>query len=509
LDQLVQLAKDHFELDYCSTPLGKQVVTILGDQSSGKSSLINHLFGCNVRVTGEHAVDSQFTIIESVPESEFIEMLQSFSSASTASAEEEEIRLSMDRKAKELEDRMGPNWLHRPVQRLETDPRKGLVWLELKQLSKVRRYRQFFESHMKSIFLKYDSLVKCIIVNERFVSGSELSKLKRNSNNNDEKMMKKEKQILEDWDMLGYQSNGRPTVCNLIMIDSPGFNDESVLDVEKFRANIDLLEFFYRQSSLVLFMASPTHILSMGNALHMLQLTVLDQNTRNRMFNQVHQQMASTINSSSNTNKSSMLTSIISSCYSALETRVSSIISSAGNLTEDYFGGGSGLASSAQDTSSYKYFGASIYDKLYFVINKADICRNPHYVYYEFGTALGRRFKHLPIPPASHILLIGVPMEQRTHRIALWNVEQKITEDVTKTMPIETIPVGQLMELEYILDMLKEDKHVQTNLINHIQYVFEKVQEVYNGMSYYRQFVTQKHFQQAKSICDNCCLSGD
>ncbi len=577
------MGKTHFELDFCATPLGKQVLTILGDQSSGKSSLINHLFGTNVRMTGAEAVDSQFTILESVPEEEFIEMILSSSSSSSvgnassgnvvqgengtnsassssasassvSSSSFDAIKRKLDQRAKRMEREHGPNWMYGHVDRMETDRRKGLVWIELNQISKVKRYRQFFESHMKSIFLKYDSLVKCIIVNERFVNASELDvrnrggsgavgengvhnknvnkKTNSGSGGGDSGGDKDDRDdAMSEWNVILPKQRNRFTVSNLIIVDSPGYNEGSVIDMEKFKANIELLEFFYKQSALVLFMASPTHLLSMGNALYMLQLTVLDQATRNKMFQQVHQQMvanAAIDHGAGGGGGSGLLGTVISSCYNSLENRVTNIWNSACNLTEDYFGGGGSggggggaggvggtgrMGSAVQDSASYKYFGGSIYDKLYFVINKIDICRNTNYVYYEFGTALGRRFKHLPIPPANHIMIIGIPMEQRMQRISHLlhdkNNEQWMTQDIKKIVPIESLAVGQLRELEYLLETLKEDKHVQTSLINHIQYVFESIQEVYKNMSYYRQYRSQKYFQESKAICDNCCLLDD
>lgn len=78
----------------------------------------------------------------------------------------------------------------------------------------------------------------------------------------------------------------RPIVKDLIIIDTPGFNDESVNDVDKFKANIDILEFFFSQSSLVLFLVSSDHMLSIGCSLHMLQLTLLDPETKKLLIQQ-------------------------------------------------------------------------------------------------------------------------------------------------------------------------------------------------------------------------------
>lgn len=57
-------------------------------------------------------------------------------------------------------------------------------------------------------------------------------------------------------------------------------------DPQKFKANIDVLEFFFTQSSLVLFLVSTDHMMSIGCSLHMLQLTLLDQDTKKLMYEQ-------------------------------------------------------------------------------------------------------------------------------------------------------------------------------------------------------------------------------
>lgn len=132
LSEIVDLAKNHYKLEFCKSPLTKNVLTVLGDQSSGKSSFINYLFGFPVRTSGPNAIDTQFTILETVPESEFKELCQLYNPKVQISKED----------------------LNKPLERSKTDPRKNVVWYELTQLQKMYRYRQFYESNLSELFNK-------------------------------------------------------------------------------------------------------------------------------------------------------------------------------------------------------------------------------------------------------------------------------------------------------------------------------------------------------------------
>ena len=155
LSDLVDIATN-FGLEFCKTPLSKSIALILGDQSSGKSSLINHLFNTEIRIVGANAVDTAFTIIETVPEDEF-------------------------------EQLCGPNYrgrgvtltpeqLSQPITRSHTDERKHVLWTELLEGEKMSRYRQFYESHLRNVFTKHRELIKAIVINEKYVFGTELER---------------------------------------------------------------------------------------------------------------------------------------------------------------------------------------------------------------------------------------------------------------------------------------------------------------------------------------------
>jgi archaellum biogenesis ATPase FlaH len=67
LETLCEIGKNSYNLEFSKTPLSKSLLLLLGDQSSGKSSFINHLFkGLQIRRTGSEQVDTSYTIIETV-----------------------------------------------------------------------------------------------------------------------------------------------------------------------------------------------------------------------------------------------------------------------------------------------------------------------------------------------------------------------------------------------------------------------------------------------------------
>ncbi|KAL9644335.1 hypothetical protein ABK040_005795 [Willaertia magna] len=729
LSELVDIAKDSYQLDFTKTPLTKTIVTILGDQSSGKSSFINYLFSnLGIRETGVNAIDTQFTIVECINEYEFMQYVG-----------ESKYRNNLNQMYKNLnKNNLNLNqWLTKSVDRLETDDRKNIVFYELKPSDKTKRYSQIYESNMRDVFLKYHELIKSIVVNERFIKGTELEQQFNNLLNNDNLLNNKKKEVnktivqqeeikdqsidLDTWldkhvvvynneknnllndddddDLLYYNdlntttnknsnnlfsdlddmynntnitkndinnnitttkndinnnnmynnnlinknitkndklNNSQPTTitnnktnntppsqqqtnnniqnntnnisnninynymgittetikkkklpttivpklttnqtnnnstlnkitnnnnritkenkendwqvihsdllnnksilqekkhlneeidkihneleeCNknrflvqdLIFIDTPGFNGSIHLDLDKFKATIELLEFFYKQSGLVLFLLSPAHLLSIGNALYMLQLTVLDNETRNKLYNQVHEQLlisqfeSKNLNNKLNNNGMNsnngggaglvgtvskvLLSTLLTGCYSILENNVKSIWSTATSLVKS-----NGDNNNNVTLSKAQYFGTSIYDKLFFVINKIDTIKTPEYSYFELGCSIGRNFKYLPLPTASHVFMIGCPNE----------IRNQLND---KTITIDKLNVGNLKQLEEILNTLRDDKQMQITYINHIQYIFEKIQQKHSNLSYYSQYMNSNALERAKDICNLCC----
>ncbi|KAG2387788.1 hypothetical protein C9374_001382 [Naegleria lovaniensis] len=516
--EMADIAKESYQLDFSRTPLNKNVVLCLGSQSSGKSSLINYLFSSlSIRETGENAIDTQFTIIECVSEKEFVSLV--------GSTRYNKLMNELNRKTKHDPNFDLYEWKTNPMERQHTDDREDLIYHELSHTDKMNRYKQFYESNMKSVLIKHHELVKAFIVNAHFVDGTELEQLEsdirkksksREKSSVEAKQQKKKEQEIhdfidnlyfeakkntqkdepEDWQvvdpkMFSTNQNDEDNwlVENLIFIDTPGFNGSMNCDIEKFRANIEVLEFFYKQSSLVLFLLSPNHLLSIGNSLYMLQLTIIDHETREKLYKIVYNQLQLTSSTPQdeqpNVQQSSssgggivsavgktILDTLLMGCYSALESNFKTALS---NIY-----GGSSKSKGTQDF----YFGSSIYEKLFFVINK-------------IGCSIGRNFRFLPLPTASRVISIACPNEIRK-QVAFASYIRRRDVNLSGTS------LGELSQLEKIIRALKDDKQVQLNYINHIQYIFEKIEQKHQSLGYYSQYMLGTAFERAKSICNLC-----
>jgi hypothetical protein len=112
------------------------------------------------------------------------------------------------------------------------------------------------------------------------------------------------------------------------------------------------------------------------------------------------------------------------------------------------------------------------------------LCKKPNTAFFEFGCSIGRKFKYLPLPTSDHVLGIGIPQEQKI----------KYKDD-------SKFSFGQLEELEELVHTLKEESQIQLRIINHIQYIYEKIEEVYKGSSYVNQYWMNKPLERAKKIC--------
>ena len=141
--------------------------------------------------------------------------------------------------------------------------------------------------------------------------------------------------------------------------------------MEKFRGNVEVLEFFYKQASLVLFLLSPNHLMSIGNSLYMLQLAIIDSNTREKLFTHVAQQIQLTCSTHTQSELQTtsprgglfsnigrqLLDTLLMGCYSVLESNLTSMM----------------YNENSKNFQDYN-FGSSIYEKLFFVINKIGRC---------------------------------------------------------------------------------------------------------------------------------------
>jgi GTPase SAR1 family protein len=509
LQKLCKIAKDCYQLEFSAKPFKKNVVMVMGDQSSGKSSLVNYLFGdINVRETGSQAIDTQFTILETVSERTFIKYVGNIKYTKLITEHAKEIREE------------GYRWLKAPLQR-ESDTRRDIIWTELNQKEKKKRFSQLYGGNMGQILTQYDELVKAIVINERFVKGTELEQIrieqerkkKKESEmlqqrfctdlNSDiqmdgsviiEKSINLADHIVEDYVVVPkVESRGNdlsdPLCMDLIIIDTPGFNDQIITDMMKFRANVEVLEYFYKQSSLALFLASPTNLLSISDALKMVQLTMLDSDTRNTILNQMvptimqqeQQQQQQQDDLKEKEVEGLMKTIAIGALKTLIPwgTLVDHVWSSRKIITNSVTKMvNNAFENKATEIQGAKYaqFSSSVYEKMYFVINKKDLCNNIQDAYFEFGYAVGRSFSHLPPLPSRNVLMIGCPHEQRKQRSNGRIVDQNIQ--------LHELHIGDLYRLEAIINILRGEDHRQRCIQQHMNYIYEKMVEQHNKLSY-------------------------
>ncbi|KAL0482757.1 hypothetical protein AKO1_000332, partial [Acrasis kona] len=403
--ELVQLARDTYKLEFTDKPLDKSVLLIMGEQSSGKSSLINYLFGdISVRVTGSEAIDTQFTLIETVSKETFMKLVGESNYKNL-------YRKNKDRVADYV-------FLKEPFRSDREDWRKDIVWTSLSPTLIKSRYEQLYGGKMNEIFSQHEHLVKAIVINEKFVKGTELERIKiaahqkrvsqgipskkpRKRTNMDGSVVIKTTEgsnvdrimddyvIVTDPDAITLEH----VLCkDMILIDTPGFSDMCVRDMDKFKATVEILEFFYKQASMVLFLASPTSLLSISEALKIVQLTMLDPATRDAVLNEMYPNNVQKDQSDTPVAES-VLRSVTSSVLSAMipwggfVDKASKFVS---NMIVD-------KAVESIDINKYGHTGSFSHEKMYFVINKKDLCTNgTESAYFEFGYAIGRSFSHLP-----------------------------------------------------------------------------------------------------------------
>ena len=74
-----------------------------------------------------------------------------------------------------------------------------------------------------------------------------------------------------------------------------------------------------------------------------------------------------------------------------------------------------------------------------------------------------------------------------------------------KDVNISNVNLGDLNQLEKIINTLRDEKQIQLTFINHIQYMFEKIQQKHQSMNYYSQYMFGTVYERAQNICNLCC----
>jgi len=203
-----------WKLENCHHPFTKNVVTILGTTSSGKSSFVNHFFQVGVKKVALEQMDTHFTIVESVPEEDFARLVGNYKRKN----------IPVDK-------------ISNPVQDSYSDARRNVVYMILDTASTIARHQQF--ENFSKVFRKHE-LVNSILINEYYLRGDpeRLAMLK-----------------------------------NTILIDSPGFTAET--QIAKLKGNLEILQYMYSLSDLTLFFIASDSINLVASQISMLELSIL------------------------------------------------------------------------------------------------------------------------------------------------------------------------------------------------------------------------------------------
>jgi GTP-binding protein EngB required for normal cell division len=338
-------------------PTQKRMTMIIGDQSSGKSSFINYIFGnLEVREVGARAIDAHFTVLEVVDEDEFKELVGVHKYQERMQEHEQ---LVCDGK------RHINQWLYNRESSRDIDTRRNIVWTELEISQVEERYKHLYsESGLKDAF---HSVLKAVVVNARFASGTDIEQ-ERAKQFNDRSF--------------------RPLCHDIIVIDTPGFNDEINLKKEKLETNVAVLEYFYNRSDIVFCMTSVDHLLSIGNVLYIVEMAMIPVENRKKVI----EHMSKGLSLKDALDTVANIAGAASFFYAPLKPVVKGAQAVSYLVTRQQ-------ANDRDDSFTHKsngtYVGPNQFTKLYFLINKIDNCSdNIEQSFFELGCAIGRNFSN-------------------------------------------------------------------------------------------------------------------
>src|SRR3989338_5270987 len=200
-------------------PFDKNVVSILGLTSSGKSSFVNHFFGVHVKRVAQCEIDTHFTLVETVPEAEFSRLVSGYQRQSQATIDSA------------------------PAVSLATasDPRRNVAYVILDVAATLARYEQF--ESFSAVFRKHH-LIEAVLINEAYLPP-----------------------------LPAEAHSGMDIRKRTILIDSPGFTAET--DVTRLEGNLRVLQFVYQLSQLTLFFVPADSLSLVAGQIHLLELSLI------------------------------------------------------------------------------------------------------------------------------------------------------------------------------------------------------------------------------------------
>ncbi len=280
----------------------------------------------------------QFTIIEAVNEDCF--------SALVGQTKYEE-SLSKHTQLVAEKKRVMNDWLYQREHNRDCDSRRNIVWTELEIPQIEERYKHLYDD--ANLHDAFRSVLRAVIVNTRFLFGTDIER--------------------ED-------SFTRTFSRDLIIIDTPGFNDEINLKKEKLEMNVNVLEYFYNCSDIVFCMTSTDHLLSLGNVLHVVEMSMISQENRKKVIE--HMSQGYTIKDALDV--TAKVAGAASYFYTPLKPVVKGVTAVSYLLRDKQ--------NKDQGTPGKQFIGPNQFGKLFFIINKIDL--SPERVEHSFFELVSR-----------------------------------------------------------------------------------------------------------------------
>lgn len=211
----------YWKIPNAHRPFEKNVVSVLGMTSSGKSSLINYFFGMHVKRVAQQEIDTQFTIVETVPEEEFKRWVPDY--------------------RRKPGSELGPPHVVSEKTGTSSDPFRNVGYVVLDANQTCSRYDQF--ESFASVFRKHQ-LIQSVLINEFYL-----------------------------YPVYPTVVDGVDIRKQTILIDSPGFTAES--DARKLEGNLRILQFIYQLSQLTLFCICSDSLSLVAGQVHLLELSLI------------------------------------------------------------------------------------------------------------------------------------------------------------------------------------------------------------------------------------------
>eukprot|EP01104_Vermistella_antarctica_P002970 TRINITY_DN1313_c1_g1_i1.p1 TRINITY_DN1313_c1_g1~~TRINITY_DN1313_c1_g1_i1.p1 ORF type:complete len:874 (-),score=192.16 TRINITY_DN1313_c1_g1_i1:210-2831(-) len=261
-------------------PFAKNVVTVLGTTSSGKTSFVNDFFGVSVKKVAACQQDTYFTLIETTNEEEFCLLVPAYvekaKSGRTFTAEE----------------------LTSPIIDPHNDLRRDVVYTILDTTTTLSRHPQF--EPLADTFRK-NQLLRDVVINEAYLPRAD-NNISNSANNNNHNSNNHNNNNMNNNGKNSNTSNNDSTtafggddaraedqarwrrITRTIVIDSPGFTGETQL--KRLIGNLSVLQHMYSISDLTLFFVPALSLNDVTTQIHMLELSLLYASHGEQRFNE-------------------------------------------------------------------------------------------------------------------------------------------------------------------------------------------------------------------------------